>query len=192
MGNAVNHRSEHLLNATQCGVLIIDLQEKFFPVIPDMKKVVDRSQILLKAASAMQIPVWVTEQYPKGLGHTADSLMQIMPPSASIHAKSTFSALGEGEMWNQIRDSKVRQLVVAGVESHVCVLQTVFDLLAMFDGWVFVVADAVASRKEHDKHVALERMARAGAHIITTEMAVFEWVGKAGTPLFKEAQSWVK
>jgi len=192
MAQLVHHRSEHLLDPQQSGLLLIDIQERFFPVIPDLPQVVNRSQVLLKTTQALSIPVWVSEQYPKGLGPTAAGLKELIPASAPVHQKLTFSALGEGELWNQIREKKIKQLVVAGVESHVCVLQTVFDLLALFDGWVFVVADAVSSRNPDDKKWALDRMSRAGAHIITTEMAVFEWIGRAGTPLFKEAQSWIK
>lgn len=191
MFSSAYHRSEHLLSAAECMLLLIDLQERFVPVVPNIQPVLKNAGILAQAAGMMSIPVAVSEQYPKGLGPTAPELSQVLPAGTTLHEKISFSALPVSSLYEELKKNKKRQIVIAGIETHVCVQQTVFDLLSCYDGWVYVVVDAVNSRHEVDKQIALERMARAGAHLVTTEMVVFEWVEKAGTEMFKKMQKLV-
>ncbi len=181
-------RSENLLWAEDSLLLFVDIQEKFRKIIADMNQVIHNSAVLQKAANRLGIPIVLSEQYPKGLGSTVAEIDGFGMDNMPVYEKLAFSALGSKELFNKLKSVKKRQIIVTGVEAHVCVCQTVIDLLANYDGWVYVVADAVASRREHDKSIALSRMKAAGAHVITTEMAVFEWLEKAGTEDFKEIQ----
>ncbi|MBF0431321.1 MAG: isochorismatase family protein [Fibrobacteria bacterium] len=181
-------RSEHLLAAEDSLLLFIDIQEKFRKIITDMNTVIHNSSILQKSATKLGIPIIISEQYPNGLGTTVTEIEGFGMDDTPILEKLTMSALGEPTLFEKIKQQKKRQIIITGVETHICVNQTVFDLLANFDGWIYVVADAVSSRREYDKTMALNRMREAGAHIITTEMAVFEWLKEAGTPTFKEIQ----
>ena len=138
--------------------------------------------------------VLISEQYPKGLGATVAALKQVIPDDGQTFSKVSFSCVGEPKCLdllhaegNAYRD----QIVVAGIEAHICVTQTVMDLLA-HDKKVFVVADAVSARTLEDKERALARMARAGAEIVTSESVMFEWLRVAGTAEFKDLSQLIK
>ncbi|WP_194756487.1 hydrolase [Aliidiomarina indica] len=175
--------SPHSLNAQQSMLLVIDIQERLAPAIADLEALVAENVRLLGVAAELNIPCLFTEQYPKGLGAT------VAPVKAALHdvhgyEKIHFSAVRESEFRDQLAAYGKKQVVVTGTEAHVCVLQTVLDLLVL-DYTVFVVADAVSSRTAENKHRALKRMAQAGAHIVSTEMVMFEWMERAGTDQFK-------
>jgi isochorismate hydrolase len=176
-------RSPELLSAGSSRLLIVDMQQKFMPSIKDHQPLVDNCIKLIKAAGILQVPVCATEQYPQGLGPTIPELSSLLPAPVG---KVRFSCCPSLEWASDPGRSAGRhQIVVAGIEAHVCVLQTAFDLLcAGFD--VFIVADAVRSRSEMDAATALRRLADGGSRIITTEMALFEWCEAAGSPEFKE------
>jgi nicotinamidase-related amidase len=117
------------------------------------------------------------------LGHTVTDLNEFSADNHTL-SKITFSAINEPEIVHQIREQKLDQWILIGIEAHVCVLQTAFDLLAQRKK-VFVVEDCTSSRQARDKQIALDRMKHAGINIVTREMVVFEWLGKGGTPQFK-------
>lgn len=184
-GNSEHLRSPELLTSENSRLLIVDVQEKLLPLIPVAEQLVHNCRRLLDGAKIVSVPAFGTEQYPKGLGHTKAELAERLGPMPEKVCFSCVPALG----WRtaaELTDDR-DQIVVAGMETHVCVLQTVLDLIA--GGFrVHVPADAVASRSEMDWQIALERMASSGATITTVEAVLFEWCRQAGTPVFKEIQ----
>jgi nicotinamidase-related amidase len=191
-----SQRSPHLLDAARSQILIVDVQERFGGAIADLPQVASRIALLAKAATLLKVPVTVTEQYPKGLGRTLSEVAAALPAGTPVIEKLSFSSyeapecaarLGEG-----FRAERRHQIVLCGVEAHVCVLQTVCDLLSSLEVQVFVVKDAVASRRDSDRDAGFDRLVQIGAHLVTSEMVVFEWLQKAGTPEFKQMQAWVK
>ena len=175
-------RNPELLGRATSRLLLIDLQEKLLPHIPVSAQVVENCRRLLVGAATLGVPAWGTEQYPAGLGQTVEPLRSLL---GELPEKVRFSAT-EALGWGTVTDCTDNrdQVVVAGVETHVCVLQTVFDLLAA--GWrVSVVADAAGSRNKSDWHTALQRMADMGATITSTESVLFEWCEAAGTDEFR-------
>jgi Amidases related to nicotinamidase len=176
------------MDAASSRVVIIDLQTRFAPIIPGFDRIVSGCRRLIQAAQLMSVPVSVTEQYPKGLGETVSELAELVPDRAE---KLRFSG-AECLDWvaSGGSDSR-RQILLAGIETHVCLLQTAFDLIAAgFE--VYVAADLTGSRNDFDRDIALRRMSDSGVHIVTSEMAMFEWCQIAGTPEFKQLSSIVK
>ena len=162
-------------------LLVIDVQERLLPAIPDGSRVVWNVRRLVDAAKILGLPVLGTEQYPQGLGATVAELAERL---GTLPAKDTFSAGGCPGLFEDLRGRGIHKLLVCGIEAHVCVAQTTFDLLA--DGCqVFVAVDAVGSRFAIDRETALKRMDSAGAVLTTTEAAMFEWCERSGTPEFK-------
>jgi isochorismate hydrolase len=136
------------------------------------------------------VPVWVTEQYRKGLGSTVPELASAISGFAPLE-KMAFSALGAEGLRQRFRDLNIQQAIICGIEAHVCVTQTCLELL---DACVqpFVVADAVSSRNSEDCRIGLDRMRHAGAEMVSTEMVLFELLERAGTPEFKQILPLVK
>lgn len=172
-----------LLDANHSTLLIIDIQERLFPVIEQRQALLDHADWLLRIARRLDVPVLASEQYPSGLGPTLGQLRERLY-EVELVEKIHFSALRDGALLHRMGGER-KQFVVCGCETHVCVLQTVLDLLEQ-GREVFVVADAVGSRRAEDKALALERMRQAGAWIVSREMVVFEWLERAGTELFRE------
>ena len=166
---------------TSC-LLIIDIQERLFPAIDQHAELAANALWLQQVAQRIGVPVLLTEQYSKGLGPTIASLRAGHVPEAIVE-KLHFSAVSEGELL-QRPGAERQQFIVCGSEAHVCVLQTVLDLLEQ-GLTVFVVAEAVGSRQPSDKLLALQRMQQAGAVIVSREMVAFEWLGQAGSELFR-------
>jgi isochorismate hydrolase len=152
--------------------------------------VVDNARTLIKAAARLNVPLLVSEQYRRGLGLTVPELATLVPEEVRVE-KMHFSCIGDLNFAERFGAIGRRQAIVAGVEAHVCVLQTVEDLLAS-DTETFVVADATSSRTERNHAAAMDRLRDSGARIVTTEMVVFEWLAKAGTPEFKELIALIK
>jgi nicotinamidase-related amidase len=175
-------RSAELLARSASRLVIVDVQEKLVPRIYEHQRMLARCRLLIEGAKILSVPVSVTEQYPAGLGKTVSQLAEVLPAPSE---KLRFSC-GEVLDWGCAAESSGgrHQVVVAGIETHVCVLQTVLDLIAA--GYqVFVPADAVSSRSELDWKIALDRMSASGATIITVESALFEWCETSGAPEFK-------
>jgi nicotinamidase-related amidase len=168
--------------AGDTALLVIDMQEKLIPAIPDGKRVVWNARRLLDGAKILGLPIIGTEQYPQGLGPTVPELAERL---GSLPSKTTFSGGGCPGLFTDLEQKGIGKVLLTGVETHVCVLQTTLDLLAA--GWsVFVAVDAVGSRFEIDHVTALDRMNCAGATLTTTESALFEWCAVSGTPEFKQ------
>lgn len=171
-----------LMNADASTLLVIDIQQKLVPVLDGAAALVEHSAWLIQVARRLGVPLLVSEQYPRGLGPTIAELQPLLEGAAVIE-KLHFSAAREPALF-QAPGGERSQFVVCGCEAHICVLQTVLDLLSQ-GRQVFVVAEAVASRLPENKALALERMRQAGASIVSREMVAFEWLGRAGTELFR-------
>lgn len=178
----------YMMSSDDTALLVVDMQERLLPVIDQQASVVSRCKLLVRAAQIVQVPVLVTEQYPKGLGHTEPSLAAVLPKPIE---KLAFSCCGEPALMHALHDLGKRKVLLAGIESHVCVQQTAFDLLAHGYG-VYLAVDAVSSRRHEDKQWALHRMSQTGVTLTTAEAAVFEWTKVAGTAKFKEISKLVK
>lgn len=183
--------TQALLKASDSMLVLIDVQEKFRPSISGFEALVERGKILLQAAQRLAVPVLASEQYPKGLGQTIPEFKQSLPADQIYFPKVCFSALGCEPLLAKLKSLGRKQAVVFGVETHVCVLQTSMELLS--SGFsVFVVADAVGSRRKEERDLALNRLAQNRAAIVSAEMVVFEWLRLAGTAEFKDLQHLVK
>jgi nicotinamidase-related amidase len=173
-----------LLEASKASLLLVDIQERLLPAMDEPERVLAKSQILLQAAQVLDLPVTISEQYPKGLGKTVAPLQY---ESAQVFEKLAFSCWRDVAVKNHfinLHETGRPLVVVAGIETHVCVLQTCIDLAHAGFG-VFAVADATSSRKPESALLALERMRGAGVEVVNTEMVVFELLEKAGTAAFK-------
>lgn len=186
-------RSLELLSRHDSRLLIVDMQEKLLPAIRRGKQVIANCVKLVRAAQMLGPPVFATEQYPRGLGATIPDLAELLGERPEKLRFSCSEALAWGTA-TEPTDPELRdrtKVVVAGIETHVCVLQTALDLLA--DGFhVYIAADAVGSRRRLDRQIALQRMADSGAVITTTEAVLFEWCETAAAEEFKEISRLVK
>ncbi len=167
-------------------LLIVDMQNKLSSVMPeaDAQMVLDSCRNLLHAAGILKIPVLLTEQYPKGLGPTDIQLSEQLPEQSQIFEKTSFSCCASKSFNQALTDTRSSQIILAGQECHVCVLQSALALL--HQGYqVFVVEDAVCSRNSRHKDYALQRMQQQGAIISNYESVLFEWLKDASHPAFK-------
>ena len=181
-------RSPELMSRRDTGLLIVDVQEKLIKLLPNYRKIVWNLRRLIDGAKLLGLPVAATEQYPRGLGGTTAELAALL---GEIPAKTAFSCGECGNIFEDFQGRGVHKLLVAGIEAHVCIQQTVFDLLTA--GFrVYVPVDAVGSRFEIDYQTALRRMDSAGTTLTTTESALFEWCEMSGTPEFKEISRLVR
>lgn len=156
----------------------------------DARSVYGGCALLLRAAERLGIPLTVSEQYPKGLGPTVGELKVLVSPD-SIVEKLHFSCAAEPAVAQRVQALGREQVVIAGIEAHVCVLQSALGFKAL-GHQVFVVADACSSRNPANHQAAMRRLEAAGVGVVTTEMVVFEWLHRAGTPEFKELVALVK
>jgi nicotinamidase-related amidase len=177
-----------LMSAADTGLLVIDVQGKLLAKVPGAGALVRNIAFLIDGARLLDMPVQATEQYPKGLGPTIFELAHRLPDRPD---KVKFSACAVPSVVEAFRRAGRPKVLLAGIETHVCVLHTALDLLAL-DFRVFVAADAVASRFAVDHERALRRLEQAGAVVTTSEGAVFEWVGGADVPRFKEISQLVQ
>ncbi len=180
-----------LLRAAQSQLVVIDMQVKLVPAmdLAAMQAITKNCAILLQAANLVQVPTIVTEQYPQGLGETLPELKQHFLTTKPI-AKTTFSACAEPAFKQHCHGDKT-QIVLAGMEAHICVLQTALDLLSA-GKTVFVVEDAIISRNASNKANAIARLRDAGCVVTNTESVVFEWLGNANHEAFKAISKWIK
>ena len=165
-------------------LLVVDIQTGLLPAIADGQRVQEAAAWLLRLAGKLQVPVVVSEHFPEKIGETVPELLEVLPPAAERVRKTAFSAVRDGVL-EGTAVGRAEQVVVAGTEAHVCVLQTVLDLLEA-DKRVFVVAESVGSRRAEDRLLALERMRQAGAVVVCREMVAFEWLERGGTDLFRD------
>jgi nicotinamidase-related amidase len=175
------------LDPERATLVVIDVQEAFRKALPSFDEVARATGTLVEGAAAVGIPIVVTEQYPKGLGRTVDEVSRHLPAGVEPLDKVRFSAAEADGFELGERD----QALVCGIEAHVCVNQTVLDLLDE-DVEVHVAADAVGSRTEANRELGLAKMERAGALATSVEMALFELLGGSDAPAFKRIQALVK
>jgi len=181
-------RSPELMSAADTALVVIDMQERLVPFIADQARVVWNVRRLIDGAKILGLPVLGSEQYPSGLGPTVGDIAARLGP---VPGKLSFSCAGSPEFIEALQRAGAGKLLVCGVESHVCVQQTVLDLIA--GAWrVYVAVDAVGSRFAVDYQTALRRMELAGATLTTTEAALFEWCQVAGSPQFKQISALAK
>ena len=175
------------INQAQSTLLIIDLQKKLLPVIDVSQEILSNAIKLIQCANLLNINTVSTEQLPDRLGKTVDEVQA--HHQGLIFKKSTFSAANNPDLLDSLEPG--REVVIFGTETHVCVLQTVLELLDL--GYiVWVVSDACGSRHETNKQAGLARMQSAGATLVTTEMVIFEWLADAEHPRFREMLALIK
>jgi nicotinamidase-related amidase len=183
-------RYSKLLRRDSTALLIIDIQERILGVMRNHEELINNAIKLIEGCKVLNIPIYVTEQYPKGLGKTASLLEPYLTEITPIE-KSTFSCCGAEGLFDSFKNSEKKQIVISGIESHVCVQQTALDLIE--NGFsVTLAADAVSSRKEVDYNIALSRMRQKGIDISTTEAILFELLEFSGTEEFKRVSKLIK
>ena len=172
-----------LISREEAALLVVDFQDSLLEKIKGAGTILDQSVRLIRIARELGLPSVLTEQYPKGLGKTTARIKDELPDVAALE-KVSFGCFGAAGFEERLKGLGRGQLVVIGIEAHVCVLQTV--LPALERGYqVFVVRDAIGSRAREDCKAGLSRMQFQGAQVVTAEMAIFELLGAAGTPEFK-------
>jgi len=171
-------------------LLIIDVQGRLAENVYQPAVLESNISKLIRACTILELPVLVTEQYPKGLGHTIDSLKELLPKSDPVE-KLSFSCCGNDEFMSRLRSFKRNDILIAGIETHVCVYQTAVDLIE-FGYNVHLVTDAVSSRTEENKQLGIRCIEKAGASLTSTEMAVFEIVHVAEGERFKAISKIIK
>jgi nicotinamidase-related amidase len=179
-----------LLEAARSLLLIVDMQERLLPAMADAEAVVEGCRKLMAGAARLGVPVLVSEQYPQGLGPTVAPL-KALAPAGAVLAKVHFSCAADPGIAARLAASGRDQVVIAGIEAHVCVAQTALALRRKGVG-VAVAADAVSSRRRESVALALQRLATNGVELVNVEMALFEWLGAAGTPAFKDISALIR
>ena len=175
-----------MLIAKDSLLVVIDVQGKLAEAMCDREELFGNICRLAKSAKLLDVPILVTEQLPDKLGPTRKEIADPLA-EAPVITKSTFSCCGEPKFIDALKSSGKKQVVLCGIEAHICVTQTALELLAQgFD--VYLIADAISSRSPDNKQLAIERMRHHGAAIITAEMAIFEWLRDAAHPAFREVR----
>lgn len=179
-----------LIRSEDSALVVIDMQERLVPAMQAPARTLKNASLLLRAAQVCGVPAILTEQYPKGLGATVPEIAAAAGSSPIIE-KLHFSCMEDSEFLQAFSELGRKQAVLAGMEAHVCVVQTAASLCeAGYD--VFVVSDATASRTLGSEAACITRLNASGVSVVTTEMVVFEWLGKAGTPAFKQLLPMIK
>jgi nicotinamidase-related amidase len=184
-------RHENTLDISRTALAVIDVQESFRPHIDDFAGLAARVALVVRAAQLLGVPVVVTEQYPKGLGRTASEIRAALPEDFEFVEKTAFSSCGAQTFVARLEEAGARQVMLCGLEAHVCVNQTAHDFLAL-GLQVHVLTDCVSSRTERNRLVGLEKMMRSGALPSSTELALFELMRDARHEQFKAIQKLIK
>lgn len=181
----------NLLENGKAALVVVDVQEAFRSAVPDFALVVSRIATAIRGFQVLGAPVIVTEQYPKGLGHTAEELQLILDDGSGALEKTAFSACGAVGFANLLEEEGITQVVLCGLETHICVNQTAHDLIDR--GYqVHLLSDCVASRFDYNRLAGISKMRRAGVIETSTEMALFEMLRDASHEKFKEIQALIK
>ncbi|MBL1212584.1 MAG: hydrolase [Ignavibacteriae bacterium] len=183
-------RNSKILRREDTALLIIDVQKRILGVMQNHEELVKNIIKLIKGAEILGIKIYYTEQYPKGLGETIDELKNLLNKNEAVH-KMTFSCSGAGDLFSELKKNNFSQIAVCGIESHVCVQQTVLDLIEN-DFQVTLTADACSSRRKTDYDFAMDRMRQHGAEVTTTECVLFELLQVCGTDEFRSISKLVK
>lgn len=180
-----------ILDRNRTTLVVVDLQEAFRNAIPNYENLVSRAKIAVRGFQILDLPIIITEQYPKGLGRTSSELLEIIPEDFDFVEKTAFSSCGAKSFLKKLRKTGVSQVVLCGLETHICVNQTAHDLLTeAFE--VHILNDAVGSRYEQDKATALNKMNMNGVVPSCVEMALFELLKDSKDSQFKEIQNLIK
>ncbi|MFK7856626.1 MAG: hydrolase [Granulosicoccus sp.] len=179
-----------LIRASDSILVVIDIQERLVPAMQAPARTLKNTKLLLQAAQACEVPTLLTEQYPQGLGPTVTDIANVAK-DAPVIEKLHFSCMEDEKFENSFTSLNRKQAVLAGMEAHICVVQTAASMVEQ--GYeVFVVSDATASRTIESETACLTRLNASGVSIVTTEMVIFEWLGRAGTPAFKSLLPLIK
>jgi nicotinamidase-related amidase len=179
-----------LITAEDSCLIVIDMQERLVPAMQAPARTIKNTRLLIRVATRLEVPVMLTEQYPKGLGRTVKEIATAAE-NLPVYEKMYFSCMKEPVFAQAFAANNKRQVVITGMEAHICVMQTAAEL--MTQGYqVFVVTDATSSRSLESEKACRDRLQAIGAGIVTTEMVVFEWLAKAGTPAFKDLLPLIK
>lgn len=182
-----------MLNAQDSLVLVIDIQDKLTKMLKEevCTQIVEKSQKLVQAAKILNIDTLLSEQYPKGLGQTIEGIRNILGENYKPFEKTSFSVLDDENIASEIEKHGKKQIVLCGIESHICVLQSA---LALIDkGYeVYVVQDVCASRNKYEYKCAMDYLKNSGAKVLCLEMVLFGWLKGAKNPCFKEVQALIK
>jgi nicotinamidase-related amidase len=179
-----------VLSKENTALIVVDVQEKLLPYVSDKEEVVKNLRMLIKFADIMDIPVVLTEHYPKGLGRTVPEIKEVLNSYEPIE-KVIFSCFGSEEFKSKLSELGLKTLILAGIESHICVEQTALD--ALFAGYeVHIISDAISSRTPRNLNIGIEKARQFGAVISSTEMAMYEIMERADTQEFKEVLKLVK
>jgi nicotinamidase-related amidase len=179
-----------ILSRERSLLLVVDIQDRLMPAMHEGERVIHNTRILIQAARALGVPVLTSEQYPRGLGHTAPAVAELLEADR-VFEKLSFSCCGDGGFFARLDALGRDQVVLVGVEAHVCVLQTALGLRAAGRACT-LVADATSSRTPANADLAIARMRDHGVDVASTEMTVFEWLERAGTPEFKAVSALIK
>jgi nicotinamidase-related amidase len=177
-------RSFSLLSPENSLLFVVDIQERLMPVINKGDTVLFNTRRLLESAHLLGIPIIISEQYPKGLGTTVNEITSAIPQTTPIIAKKSFSVCAVEEIQKELEKYPVSKIILCGVETHVCILQSAFDFLTIGKEVVLVV-DAVGSRFPIDNEIAIRRLESSGVTLATAESILFEWCGSSEHPQFK-------
>jgi nicotinamidase-related amidase len=182
----VFERVPPLLEKDRCALVVVDLQEKLLPAIFERDRVLRNTKLLIECAKILKIPVLFTQQYPRGLGETVPAIREALPPDILPINKTEFGCFNNPVFLETIKQLKPRRntLLVAGIESHICVAQTALG--GVQEGFkVHVASDATSSRSDFNWRIGLDRMKDAGGLLSSTEMMIYELLGRSDTPEFK-------
>jgi nicotinamidase-related amidase len=184
-------RHANTLDAERAALVVIDMQEGFRNAIPDFAETAAHIALVAHGVQLLGVPLIVTEQYPKGLGHTANEIRTVLPASLEIVEKTAFSSCGARQFLAQLDETGARQILLCGIEAHICVNQTAHDLLAR-GLQVHLLTDCITARTEHNRQTGLAKMQASGALPSSVEMALFELLRDARHEQFRTIQKLIK
>ena len=182
---------QNTLNKNQCLLLCIDYQERLLPKIHMANEITRNAVIMIRAARVLSIPIIVTEQYPEGLGRTVNDIVEALGEYYRPIEKTSFNNFKSPEFVDKLDSVKPKQLLVMGIESHICVYQTVLEAVRR-EYRVYLLEDASSSRNPENRRIAFDRMIKEGAIASCVEMAIYELLRVSGTPEFKKIREFVK
>jgi nicotinamidase-related amidase len=180
-----------ILDKEKTALIVVDFQEAFRSPINDFAQIASRISIAVRGFQILNLPIIITEQYPKGLGRTTEEILFLMPPEFEFVEKSAFSSCGASAFMDKLRATGASQILLCGLETHVCVNQTAHDLLNE-NFAVHLLTDCVSSRFSQDKEAALKKMQASGVVSSSVEMALFELMRDSRHKQFKEIQNLIK
>lgn len=187
----MKHDSHRKLDLKKTGLLIVDVQSKLMPLMVHAEPILQRMCMVVEGAQALQLPIFLAEQYPQGLGETVPALKQLLSEEVKPHTKTLFSAAGDPAVRAAIESQEITHWILIGIEAHVCVQQTAKDLMEMGAG-VVVLNDAVSAASVVELSTAIAEMRDFGVRVSCAESVLFELLGDSKAPAFKEISQLIK